>query len=106
MRINVSNLVYVTGISTWGRKVGRRWDQLKRSDSSELLSVSGRRKRWSPNRKGGVTDEKENVNMLPWFISFDSITNSKIKADSDIATTVARNLIYCSFSTLKFSQVA
>ncbi|XP_048266249.1 uncharacterized protein LOC100649614 isoform X3 [Bombus terrestris] len=48
------------GISTWGRKVGRRWDQLKRSDSSELLSVSGRRRRWSPNRKGGVTDEKEN----------------------------------------------
>ncbi|XP_017763961.1 PREDICTED: uncharacterized protein LOC108553533 [Eufriesea mexicana] len=48
------------GISTWGRKVGRRWDQLKRSDSSELLSVSGRRRRWSPNRKGGATEEKEN----------------------------------------------
>ncbi|XP_060818471.1 uncharacterized protein LOC132908449 isoform X2 [Bombus pascuorum] len=48
------------GISTWGRKVGRRWDQLKRSESSELLSVSGRRRRWSPNRKSGVTDEKEN----------------------------------------------
>ena len=50
------------GISTWGRKVGRRWDQLKRSDSSELLSVSGRRRRWSPNRKscGSTTDEKEN----------------------------------------------
>ncbi|CAD1475670.1 unnamed protein product, partial [Heterotrigona itama] len=47
-------------ISTWGRKVGRRWDQLKRSDSSELLSVSGRRRRWSPNRKNGVADEKEN----------------------------------------------
>ncbi|XP_076175875.1 uncharacterized protein LOC143151031 isoform X2 [Ptiloglossa arizonensis] len=51
------------GISTWGRKVGRRWDQLKRSDSSELLSVSGRRRRWSPNRKssGNPTDEKEKV---------------------------------------------
>ncbi|XP_031836999.1 uncharacterized protein LOC116428916 isoform X2 [Nomia melanderi] len=50
------------GISTWGRKVGRRWDQLKRSDSSELLSVSGRRRRWSPNRRscGNVMDEKEN----------------------------------------------
>ncbi|KZC09971.1 PREDICTED: uncharacterized protein LOC107188091 [Dufourea novaeangliae] len=50
------------GISTWGRKVGRRWDQLKRSDSSELLSVSGRRRRWSPNRKscGNATDKKEN----------------------------------------------
>lgn len=53
-----------TGISTWGRKVGRRWDQLKRSDSSELLSVSGRRRRWSPNRKAGTTDEKENVSLL------------------------------------------
>ncbi|KAG7198675.1 hypothetical protein KM043_006029 [Ampulex compressa] len=52
------------GISTWGRKVGRRWDQLKRSDSSELLSVSGRRRRWSPNRKscGDSLDEKENGN--------------------------------------------
>ncbi|XP_043516570.1 uncharacterized protein LOC122532126 isoform X2 [Frieseomelitta varia] len=47
-------------ISTWGRKVGRRWDQLKRSDSSELLSVSGRRRRWSPNGKSGIADEKEN----------------------------------------------
>lgn len=47
------------GISTWGRKVGRRWDQLKRSDSSELLSVSGRRRRWSPNPKG-TADDNEN----------------------------------------------
>ncbi|XP_015172206.1 PREDICTED: GATA zinc finger domain-containing protein 11-like [Polistes dominula] len=50
------------GISTWGRKVGRRLDQLKRSESSELLSVSGRRRRWSPNRKRyeeGL-EEKEN----------------------------------------------
>ncbi|KAK1135666.1 hypothetical protein K0M31_000253 [Melipona bicolor] len=53
-------------ISTWGRKVGRRWDQLKRSDSSELLSVSGRRRRWSPNRKSGIADEKENgINDSP-----------------------------------------
>ncbi|XP_046752192.1 uncharacterized protein LOC124415010 [Diprion similis] len=47
------------GISTWGRKVGRRWDQLKRSDSSELLAVSGRRRRhWSPNRQ---TDNSDTV---------------------------------------------
>ncbi|KAK2589361.1 hypothetical protein KPH14_007903 [Odynerus spinipes] len=50
------------GISTWGRKVGRRLDQLKRSESSELLSVSGRRRRWSPNRKRyeDGPEEKEN----------------------------------------------
>ncbi|XP_035728859.1 uncharacterized protein LOC118444573 isoform X1 [Vespa mandarinia] len=50
------------GISTWGRKVGRRLDQLKRSESSELLSVSGRRRRWSPNRKRyeDSLEEKEN----------------------------------------------
>ncbi|XP_046434744.1 uncharacterized protein LOC124186789 isoform X1 [Neodiprion fabricii] len=52
------------GISTWGRKVGRRWDQLKRSDSSELLAVSGRRRRhWSPNRQADnsepVSDDKQ-----------------------------------------------
>ncbi|XP_046661733.1 uncharacterized protein LOC124354949 isoform X3 [Homalodisca vitripennis] len=38
------------GLSTWGKKVGRKWDQLKRSDSSELLAASpGRRRHWSPN---------------------------------------------------------
>ncbi|XP_033210817.1 uncharacterized protein LOC117168936 isoform X2 [Belonocnema kinseyi] len=49
------------GISTWGRKFGRRFDQLKRSESSEVLSVSGRRRRWSPNRKscGDMSDKKE-----------------------------------------------
>ncbi|XP_071449313.1 uncharacterized protein [Hetaerina americana] len=39
------------GLSTWGKKVGRKWEQLKRSDSSELLAVShGRRRHWSPNK--------------------------------------------------------
>lgn len=38
-------------MSTWSKKVGRKWDQLKRSDSSEVLSVSpGRRRRWSPSK--------------------------------------------------------
>lgn len=60
LRPSSSTISNRKGISTWGRKVGRRWDQLKRSDSSELLSVSGRRRRWSPNRKAGTTDEKEN----------------------------------------------
>ncbi|XP_015609753.1 uncharacterized protein LOC107274769 isoform X2 [Cephus cinctus] len=60
------------GISTWGRKVGRRWDQLKRSDSSELLSVSGRRRRWSPNRKScsDAVDFKEkslNISLSPEY---------------------------------------
>ncbi|XP_063980559.1 uncharacterized protein LOC135164284 isoform X2 [Diachasmimorpha longicaudata] len=47
-------------ISTWGRKVGLRWDQLKRSESSEILSVSSRRRRWSPNRRstGELTEEE------------------------------------------------
>ncbi|XP_063225054.1 uncharacterized protein LOC134532520 [Bacillus rossius redtenbacheri] len=39
------------GLATWGKKVGRRWEQLKRSDSSELLAVTpGRRRHWSPNK--------------------------------------------------------
>ncbi|XP_066585571.1 uncharacterized protein [Prorops nasuta] len=46
-------------ISTWGRKVGRRWDQLKRSDSSEILSVSSRRRRWSPNRTSTEAEERD-----------------------------------------------
>ncbi|KAK0161792.1 hypothetical protein PV327_008206 [Microctonus hyperodae] len=50
-----------SGISTWGKRVGRKWDQLKRSDSTELISVSGRRHRWSPNRKNycDAPDNKE-----------------------------------------------
>ncbi|KAE9545206.1 hypothetical protein AGLY_000749 [Aphis glycines] len=36
-------------LATWGKKVGRKWDQLKRSDSSEILQVSpNRRRQWSP----------------------------------------------------------
>ncbi|KAK3909227.1 PDZ domain-containing protein 2 [Frankliniella fusca] len=41
------------GLSTWGKRVGQKWDSLKRSDSSELLAVSpGRRRHWSPNKPG------------------------------------------------------
>ncbi|KAL0117345.1 hypothetical protein PUN28_010299 [Cardiocondyla obscurior] len=60
-----SSILTRKGISTWGRKVGRRWDQMKRSDSSELLSVPRRRRRWSPHRKSDcdqVSNEKENGN--------------------------------------------
>nr|CAD7446377.1 unnamed protein product [Timema bartmani] len=43
-------LLSATGLATWGKKVGRKWEQLRRSDSSELLTVSpGRRRHWSPN---------------------------------------------------------
>ncbi|XP_046999349.1 uncharacterized protein LOC124615473 [Schistocerca americana] len=39
------------GLATWGKKVGRKWEQLKRSDSSELLAVApGRRRHWSPGK--------------------------------------------------------
>ncbi|PNF35456.1 hypothetical protein B7P43_G04136 [Cryptotermes secundus] len=39
------------GLATWGKRVGRKWEQLKRSDSSELLAVTpGRRRHWSPNK--------------------------------------------------------
>ncbi|KAF5274608.1 hypothetical protein FQA39_LY07220 [Lamprigera yunnana] len=38
------------GFTTWGKRVGQKWDQIKRSDSSEILSTSGRRRHWSPLR--------------------------------------------------------
>ncbi|XP_011159790.2 uncharacterized protein LOC105195869 isoform X2 [Solenopsis invicta] len=60
-----SSILTRKGISTWGRKMGRRWDQMKRSDSSELLSVPRRRRRWSPHRKNGydeMSNESENGN--------------------------------------------
>ncbi|XP_018404902.1 PREDICTED: uncharacterized protein LOC108781443 [Cyphomyrmex costatus] len=60
-----SSILARKGISTWGRKMGRRWDQMKRSDSSELLSVPRRRRRWSPHRKSGydeISTENKNGN--------------------------------------------
>lgn len=40
---------YFVGLATWGKRVGQKWDKIKRSDSSELLSVtSGRRRHWTP----------------------------------------------------------
>ncbi|KAF7989834.1 hypothetical protein HCN44_008508 [Aphidius gifuensis] len=56
----VSTVSAKKSISTWGKKVGRTWDQLKRSESSELLSMSGRRRRWSPNRKNSSTAFADN----------------------------------------------
>ncbi|XP_065221912.1 tyrosine-protein phosphatase non-receptor type 13-like [Planococcus citri] len=40
---------YRKGLSTWGRKVGRRWDQIKRSDSIEFLD-SAKKKHWTPSK--------------------------------------------------------
>ncbi|EZA62606.1 uncharacterized protein LOC105277005 isoform X2 [Ooceraea biroi] len=62
----VDSILTRKGISMWGRKMGQRWDQMKRSDSSELLSVSRRRRRrWSPHRKSDCDEasgEKETGN--------------------------------------------
>lgn len=38
------------GLSTWGRKVGRRWDQIKRSDSIEFLDSASKKKQWTPSK--------------------------------------------------------
>ncbi|XP_039276706.1 uncharacterized protein LOC111046132 [Nilaparvata lugens] len=47
------------GLATWGKRVGKKWDQLKRSDSSELLAVSpGRKRHWSPNSTNTNTNTK------------------------------------------------
>ncbi|XP_014488848.1 PREDICTED: uncharacterized protein LOC106752017 [Dinoponera quadriceps] len=52
------------GFSTWGRKMGRRWDQIRRSDSSELPPLSRHRRRWTPHWKSHdeLPSERENVN--------------------------------------------
>lgn len=33
-----------SGLATWGKKVGRKWEQLKRSDSTEILETTPTRK--------------------------------------------------------------
>ncbi|XP_050419893.1 uncharacterized protein LOC126832900 [Adelges cooleyi] len=51
-------------LATWGKKVGRKWDQLKRSESSELLQVSPIRKRqWSPLSKANMADQEPDVHQ-------------------------------------------
>lgn len=37
-------------MSTWGKKVGRRWDQIKRSDSIEFLDSASKKKQWTPSK--------------------------------------------------------
>ncbi|CAH0561811.1 unnamed protein product [Brassicogethes aeneus] len=40
-----------SSIATWSKMVGQKWDQIKRSNSSELLQVNtGRKKHWSPSK--------------------------------------------------------
>ncbi|XP_047118457.1 uncharacterized protein LOC124798966 [Schistocerca piceifrons] len=54
-----------TGLATWGKKVGRKWEQLKRSDSSELLAVApGRRRHWSPGKAGRRISRVESLRSL------------------------------------------
>lgn len=45
-------------LSTWGRKVGQKWDQLKRSDSSEILSE----KRWQSNSQNNSVASLSSLN--------------------------------------------
>lgn len=48
----------ILALATWGKKVGRKWDQLKRSDSSEILQVSpNRRRQWSPLSRANANNQ-------------------------------------------------
>lgn len=41
------------GLITWGRKVGQRWDQIKRSDSIEFLDTvtsTNKKRHWTPTK--------------------------------------------------------
>lgn len=52
------------GLATWGKKVGRKWDQLKRSDSSEILQVSPiRRRQWSPISKKDINNQNTELHQ-------------------------------------------
>uniref|UniRef100_A0A8D8TPF5 PDZ domain-containing protein 2 n=1 Tax=Cacopsylla melanoneura TaxID=428564 RepID=A0A8D8TPF5_9HEMI len=54
------------GLATWGRKVGRKWEQMKRSDSSEILSNSpSRHKKQSFSPGKSVMNQKVSAPGLP-----------------------------------------
>lgn len=64
------------GFTTWGKKVGQKWDQIKRSDSSEILSTSGRRRHWSPLRfRSESTHQHDGVNNNRRISRVDSLRN-------------------------------
>lgn len=74
-------LFFFSGLATWGKKVGRKWDQLKRSDSSEILQVSpNRRRQWSPISKANSSDK--DVELHQNYI--DKLHNSQNKRLSRI----------------------
>ncbi|CAH0394258.1 unnamed protein product [Bemisia tabaci] len=56
-------------LSTWGKKVGKKLDKMKRADSSEILSSAGRRKNWSPspvpsNMPNGQTSRAKRISRV------------------------------------------
>ncbi|KAB0801082.1 hypothetical protein PPYR_05436 [Photinus pyralis] len=68
------------GFTTWGKKVGRKWDQIKRSDSSEILSTSGRRRHWSPLRFRSESTQHH-----------DGINNRKVSRVDSLRNMFSRN---------------
>lgn len=69
------------GFTTWGKKVGRKWDQIKRSDSSEILSTAaGRRRHWSPLRFRSESTQHH-----------DGINNRKISRVDSLRNMFSRN---------------
>lgn len=74
-------MLFLKGLATWGKKVGRKWDQLKRSDSSEILQVSpNRRRQWSPISKSNVNNQ--NIEFHQNYI--DKLRNNPAKHVSRI----------------------
>lgn len=76
------------GFTTWGKKVGQKWDQIKRSDSSEILSSSGRRRHWSPLRLRGETSH-DGVTTNKRISRVDSLRNMFSRSDrhSEVSTS-------------------
>lgn len=57
MRIHTMRIIiFIGAILTFGRRFGRRWDRLTRSESSDFLSTSGRKKRWNLQQQKSWND--------------------------------------------------
>ncbi|PSN49346.1 hypothetical protein C0J52_04299 [Blattella germanica] len=72
------------GLATWGKKVGRKWEQLKRSDSTELLAVTpGRRRHWSPNKTTPPTHMRRRISRVESLRNLFTSRSSKVDKETN-----------------------
>lgn len=56
-----------SSLSAWGKKVGQKWEQLKRTDTNESSPNNGRKSRWCQSHKNNGEVDKKVGNIETFF---------------------------------------